>query len=448
MKVFHAFPDEAEELRSIWDRMMSGEAVPTFEAVRRRKDGTQVDVAITLSPLKDGSGRFVGASGIQRDITERKRAEEVLRKSERNYRTLFEQASDAIEIIDEEGRIIDCNQKACSMLGYTREELLGRPLSGFVSPEYRDMLPQRIARIVDHGLDPYESVNIRKDDTKVPLEVSPGFIEVEGKNHIIFFLRDISERKQTQALLMRNQKLAALGRLSAGMAHEILNPTNIIGLIGQLLAKKAEDPESIRESADTICLNVGRIAKICQSLRRFSRDGESSMLRFDLGTLVEETVSMVEPQVQLENLTISLELPETSLLIEADRDQIAQVLLNLIGNACDAMPEGGCVIIHLEEFQKDGAPWIDLRVQDEGEGIPQDRLSQIFDPFFTTKNEDKGTGLGLSIVHGIIEDHGGTIDVQSRVGEGTIFRVILPSAQPEFASGQAKGPPRKFVGRA
>ncbi|MDP7386516.1 MAG: PAS domain S-box protein, partial [Nitrospinota bacterium] len=373
--------EETGEYKEFWDRLSAGKAVSLVETNRRRKDGTAVEVSVTVSPLRDSQGDIVGYSGIHRDIGARKRAEETLRKSERNYRTLFEQASDAIEIIDEKGRIIDCNQKACSMLGYGREELLGRELSEFVSPDHRDTLSQRIARIVDHGLDPYESVNIRKDGTRVPLEVSPGFIEVEGKNHIIFFLRDISERKQAQEMLMRHQKLAALGRLSAGMAHEILNPTNIIGLFAQILSKDAENPDSVREAADAIRLNVGRIAKICDSLRRFSRGGESSMSRFDLGALVQETVSMMEMQIKIEDSSISVELPEDSVLIEADRDQIAQVLLNLLGNARDAMPEGGRIILRLEEFQKEGAPWVGLGVQDEEGGIPKEKLTQIFDPF-------------------------------------------------------------------
>ena len=337
------------------------------------------------------------------------------------------------------------------MLGYGREELLGRELSEFVSPDHRDTLSQRIARIVDHGLDPYESVNIRKDGTRVPLEVSPGFIEVEGKNHIIFFLRDISERKQAQEMLMRHQKLAALGRLSAGMAYEILNPTNIIGLFAQILSKDAENPDSVREAADAIRLNVGRIAKICDSLRRFSRGGESSMSWFDLGALVQETVSMMEMQIKIEDSSISVELPEDSVLIEADRDQIAQVLLNLLGNARDAMPEGGRIILRLEEFQKEGAPWVGLGVQDEEGGIPKEKLTQIFDPFFSTKDEEKGTGLGLSIVHGIVDGHGGTIDVESRVGKGSTFRIALPCNQPELGLRKEEGErghSRKVVGRA
>ncbi len=449
--ILRIYLEETEEYKEFWDQLSAGKTVSPVETNRRRKDGSAVEVSVTVSPLRNNQGDIVGYSGIHRDIGARKRAEETLRKSERNYRTLFEQASDAIEIIDEKGRIIDCNQKACSMLGYEREELLGRQLSVFVSPEHRDTLSQRIARIVDHGLDAYESVNIRKDGTLVPLEVSPGFIEVEGKNHIIFFLRDISERKQAQEMLMRHQKLAALGRLSAGMAHEILNPTNIIGLFAQLLSKDARNPDSVREAADSIRLNVGRIAKICDSLRRFSRGGESSISRFDLGALIQETVSMMEMQIKIEDSSISLELPEGSVSIEADRDQIAQILLNLLSNARDAMPEGGRITLRLEEFQKEGAPWVGLSVQDEEEGIPEDKLTQIFDPFFTTKDEEKGTGLGLSIVHGIADGHGGTIDVRSRVGEGSTFHIALPCNHPELLMRKEEGEPgrsRKVVGRA
>ncbi|MBI2881711.1 MAG: GAF domain-containing protein [Candidatus Tectomicrobia bacterium] len=450
---YRVFPDDAEEVREVRRRVMAGEPVPTVETVRRRKDGAPVEVSLMLSRIVDAKGRPVGVSGIQRDIGAQKRAEEALRKSEEKYRTLFERASDAIEIVDEGGQLIDCNRHMCELMGYTREELLGMRLRDIVAPEYKETLPLRVARLLEGKiLTPYDSANLTKDGSRVDVEVSAGFIEVEGRKRIIFFLRDITERKRAQAMLLRSEKLAALGRMTAGTAHEILNPANIIGLHAQVLAEEADHPAVVRKSAEAICRSVERIAKICRSLRRFSRGGRPSVTRFDVGDLLRESVSLAEPQSRLEDVTFAIDVSAEALPLEADRDQILQVLLNLISNARDAMPKGGRITLSAEGFPHREGPWVRIAVRDEGAGIPPEHLGRIFDPFFTTKDEDKGTGLGLSIAHGIVEDHGGRIDVQSQAGTGTVFRIELPArpsgnpktreeAQPLEVSGHFR-PPR------
>ena len=199
----HSDPVRDQEQRDeIVNKIRSGESVPLIEKVRRRKDGTPVEVSIAYSAIKDSGGRVIGSSGINRDIGVQKRAEEALRKSEETYRTLFEQARDGIEIVDEEGRYVDCNQKACEMAGFTREEMVGKPVADFLDPKDRDSFSQRIDQILQaDGLEIYESVNIRKDGVPVDFEISAGVIRLNGRKHALFFLRDITERKRAEEAL-------------------------------------------------------------------------------------------------------------------------------------------------------------------------------------------------------------------------------------------------------
>ncbi|MBI2880421.1 MAG: PAS domain S-box protein [Candidatus Tectomicrobia bacterium] len=350
-----------------------------------------------------------------------------VRESEERFRSLVERAGDAVFLHDREGRFIDVNQQACESLGYSREELLGLRLPD-VEMNFIPENLERLERQMEAGRSvTLEAVHRRKDGGTFPVEVRLGPVDLRGRRLFLALIRDVTERKRAQEMWVRNEKLAALGRLTAGAAHEILNPANIIGLHAQGLIGRPDDPKAVVKSGHTIYESVKRIARICSGLRRFSREEEPAITRFDLPETIRETVSMLEPQVRMADVTLSLEFPEEPLTLEADRNQISQVLVNLINNALDAMQAGGNIRLRAAGFQRDGAPWVRISVRDEGAGIPPETLPRIFDPFFTTKEMTQGTGLGLSIVHGIVEDHRGGIEVESEVGKGTAFHVELPA---------------------
>ncbi len=436
--ILRIYPEEKGEFKKFWGRLILGEIVPPTETVRQRKDGTLVEVSVTVSPIRDSTGQVVGISGIHRDIGAKKRAEEALRKSEGKYRTLFEEASDAIEIVDEKGRIVDCNQHACDLLGYTREEMLKKQLQDIVAPEYRDSVRQRVTRIIDEGMIPYESANLRKDGSVVPIEVSAASIEIEGRKRVIYFLRDITERKQaeeelrkTQAQLYHSEKLASIGTLVAGVAHEILNPTHIISLQVQMLQKGmvADAPEKMDETYRTIEGQVKRITRTTRNLLQFARQREPQVKSLDIREVLNPLVKLVEDQYRVENVELVLDYAQELPPVDGDEDQLTQVFLNLISNAKDAMPDGGRITLRARSSFWNGAPWIQISVEDTGKGIRDDVLKRIFDPFYTTKPEGKGTGLGLSVSYGIVEGHGGKLTVESREGKGTTLLVELPASE-------------------
>ncbi|MFQ5691509.1 MAG: PAS domain S-box protein, partial [Nitrospinota bacterium] len=404
------------------DRLLAGESLPSWETVRRRKDGTLIEVSLSSSPVKDAEGRVVGLMGISRDISDRKRAEEALARQA----AAMNAAREGIAILNEDHVYLYVNEAHARMYGYDRpEDLVGgswRML--YDERELRRFEGEVFPKFLEDGWWQGEAVGRKRDGRTFSQEVSLSRLEGGGT---ICVVRDITERKRAEEMLTRNQKLAAMGRLTAGVAHEILNPANIIGMHAQGLMRDPEIPEAVRKSSDDIYQNVKRIAKICGGLRRFSREEKPAVSRFDLLTIIRETVSVLEPQSRLENKTFSLDLPDGPLCVEADRDQIAQVLFNLINNAQDAMNDGGVITLSAEAIQQNGTPWVRFSVRDEGAGIPPEVRPRIFDPFFTTKDVAAGTGLGLSIVHGIVEDHGGRIDVQTEVGEGTVFHVALPA---------------------
>jgi signal transduction histidine kinase len=238
-------------------------------------------------------------------------------------------------------------------------------------------------------------------------------------------IRTREELDRTQELVVRSEKLSSIGTLTAGAAHEILNPTNIIGMHAQRMLRQHDELSREYKSAEVIYRNVERINHICDDLRRFSREEESQFAPFDPDETVQESINLVLHELRLASIRHNLQISGDNLRVLGDHNQIQQVFFNLIGNAKDAMPSGGDLFITTKEVIEDEKRWWECRVKDTGAGIPREILPRLFDPFFTTKPEDKGTGLGLSVTYGIIESHGGKIWAESDGENGSAFYVRL-----------------------
>lgn len=247
----------------------------------------------------------------------------------------------------------------------------------------------------------------------------------------------VSQLESTQRMLLRQEKLASLGELAAGVAHEIKNPLNIISSSVQLLMMEENLPEDTRETYDSIMEQIARTVKIIDNLRDFARERKPEKKRLDLHELVEKTIALVEYEMRVEDIVVERRFAPGPVEIMADYDQIAQVLLNLISNARDSLNNKRASFSYdqLDEINWNGRIIVEssvkdslvhLSFKDNGMGIPKEKIGRIFDPFFTMKPEGEGTGLGLSIATGIVENHGGTIDVQSEEGEWTNFEIVLP----------------------
>ena len=266
----------------------------------------------------------------------------------------------------------------------------------------------------------------RRDGTEFPVEISLSYVETPEGILAMAFVTDITERVELQRATRQSEKLAALGTLASGIAHEINNPLGIISSRIELMLLEAESeplPKAVVDDLLTVHKHAERVTRIAQGLLSFSRQSSSEMGIVDLNRVVEDTILLARGQIEKSGIAIDMTLAPALPSVRGNPNALSQVVLNLLTNARDAMPGGGRVVIATSPARDaDGA--VEIVVSDTGHGMTAETLSRIFDPFYTTK--PTGTGLGLSIVYGIVHDHGGTITAESTPGEGTRFVVRLP----------------------
>lgn len=362
-----------------------------------------------------------------------------LRRSRAMAQALLESASEGILMIDGGGSIVVVNAGAERMFGYDRNELLGQPLDVLLPERFREahtgyrsaFFSAPRVRPMGRGLD---LVARRRDGTEFPVEISLNFAETRDGLLAMAFITDVTERKRTEEELRRQrealhqaEKLAALGALAAGLAHEINNPIGIVSSRIELMLTGPDGqelPAEVREDLLVLQRNVQRVGQIAHGLLSFARQSPREREPVNLNRVVGETLLLVHPQMTRAGIEISTALDSALPTILGHAGALEQVTLNLLTNAREAMADGGTV--RIETRPAPGQPgWIQLIIEDTGPGIAPEILPRIFDPFFTTKS--KGTGLGLSLTYGIVEDHQGTVDVRSEIGKGTTFTLCLPT---------------------
>ena len=402
-----------------------------FEFIR--KDGARVYASLETSPITDEAGNYVGALACVADITERKKADEALKLSEERYRLLVDNASEAIVVI-QDGMFKFFNDRAVELLGYSREELASKPFIELIHPDDQQMLMERYLERLKGGNPPslYSFKVINKAGNVLWGEVNAVAITWEGRPATLNFLTDVTERKKAEEEKQRMEeqlrlagRLAAVGELSAGVAHELNNPIAAIQGFAQLLTGRNDLDETTKKDLGIIYREAQRAAKITQNLLSFARRHEPEKGFVSLNEVLEKTIELRAHQMKVNNIEVVVEfatdLPKTT----ADFFQMQQVFVNIINNAEQAMVEAhrkGRLVV---KTQKAGN-MIQATFADDGPGISEDNLKRIFDPFFTTKEVGKGTGLGLSICYGIVEAHGGRIYARSKLGQGATVVVEIP----------------------
>ncbi len=455
---FELLPDGRQnEEADILAKLRAGEHVDHFETVRRKKGGALVDVSLTISPIHDKTGRIIGASQVARDISEQKRSERELRENEAKLRAFLESAAQGILTIDARGRIEMVNAKAEELFGYTRAELVGQQLEILVPERLRgvhvrhraDYLAAPRARPMGAGLD---LMAVRKDGSEFPVEIALNYIPMPEGPLTIAFISDITERKKSEEQLLQTQKLESLGILAGGIAHDFNNL--LTGVLGNAsLALSELDPGSpARQNIADVIESSERAAQLTHQMLAYAGKGRFFVQRIDLSARIRETVPLIKSAVPA-TVELRFHLAEQLPAIEADATQIQQLIMNIIINGAEAIPEGrpGRVTITTRPYHVDRrdapvgdecrigelkmGPHVLFEVSDTGIGMDKATMERIFDPFFTTKFT--GRGLGLAAVLGIVRANGGCIQVRSSVGEGTVFRVFFPAIaeQPEARQG-------------
>ncbi|MBN2224372.1 MAG: PAS domain S-box protein [Deltaproteobacteria bacterium] len=418
------FYQKAAERKAFSDRLLKADRVSGQELRLKKLDGTPLWGSVTARVVYDAKDRPAYFDCTLEDITERKDAEETVRESEEKFRNFFETSRDIVFITSRDEAILDINSAFEEILGYTRKETLLKNVT-FLYKNPQDW--DRFRGAVDGlgSVRDFEATLRRKDGAYLDC-LFTATVRKDQDGTIIGYqgtIRDVSEKKKMERQLIRAEKLSSLGGILSGVAHEMNNPlTSIIGIAQMIM--RGPIPENLKDKLEVIHRESLRTSKIIQGLLTFAREHKPERQMISVNKVIEESYRLREYEFRVDNVAMKLELSQEVPLTAADPYQLQQVFINLINNGHDVLANGGGSLLIIRSFHRDGA--IVIEFEDDGPGISEQDIGLIFDPFFTTKEVGKGTGLGLSIVYGIINEHGGRIEVVSPPGKGAMFTIHLP----------------------
>jgi len=374
---------------------------------------------------------------------ERKKVEKVLSESEKRYRSIVENSNDAILIHDFTGTVLDLNENACLMFGYSRNELLGSQLAKIDSENNKKHMPERMAQLMTNNVILFEGEHTRKDGSVLPTEVSAKVVTHEDNGIIQSFIRDVTELRQVveekvklQQQLLQSQKMESVGRLAGGVAHDFNNMLGVILGHSELAMNRLDASHPLYASLKNIHTAAERSADLTRQLLAFARKQTVVPKVLDLNETIGGLVNMLARLIG-EDIDLAWRPGRNLGAIKMDPSQIDQILVNLCVNARDAIGDTGKVTIETNPASFDESycamhtdfvpgEYVFLAVSDNGCGMSPETVSHLFEPFFTTKDMGKGTGLGLATVYGIVKQNKGFINVYSELGQGTTFKVYLP----------------------
>ncbi|MDY6863293.1 MAG: ATP-binding protein, partial [Thermodesulfobacteriota bacterium] len=358
-----------------------------------------------------------------------------LKRTEEKYQYLVENANDIIFVTDRKGRFTFINKKMEEVTKYINngKEILSMTLKDITSPDYYDDVSKRVEHMLETGnFKPFELEIISKESKNIYLELNLSPIFDDGSFNGTYGIgRDLTERKKLeeekrnlQAKIFETSKMASIGKLSAGLAHEINNPLGIILGYTQVLVKELGPDWKFNEDLKIIEKHVKYSKKILEDLLSFARQSKINVSFVDLNQILEELILIVKPQPSFKNIEINANLSKDIHKVRGDPERLKQVFLNIVINAASAVKDNGELSFATQNSSDNKG--VEIVFKDNGIGISKENTKKIFDPFFTTKEPGTGTGLGLSVSYGIIKEHKGDIFVESIVGKGTTFTIFLP----------------------
>jgi PAS domain S-box-containing protein len=414
------------------------------EGWRLRKDGTRFWAFVIIDPIRSSSGEIIGYAKITRDLTERKNAEEALKKSEQQFRLLVQGVTDyAIYMLNPEGIVTSWNPGAERIKGYSSSEIIGQHFSSFYTEEDRAAgAPQRALESAEReSRFENEAWRIRKDGSRFWAHVVLDAIYADDGAIIGYakVTRDITERKEAEQKLekareslIQSQKMEAIGHLTGGVAHDFNNL--LMAVLGslELARKRIPADEKLALLVDNAILGAKRGAVLTKRMLAFARQQELQEETIHIPKLVIGMTELLQRSIGTQ-ISIETRFPLALRPIRSDANQVEMALLNLAVNARDAMPAGGEIIVTARDVEVStdqpemkAGRYVCLSVIDNGEGMDQATLSRAMEPFFTTKEPGKGTGLGLPMVYGLAQQSGGSFVLKSRPGKGTTAELWLP----------------------
>jgi two-component system NtrC family sensor kinase len=431
-KDLYVSPEERQKFKEMIER--DGRVID-YEVEFKRKDGSTVPVLLTGHVRYDQQGNVIGYEGLNLDITQRKLMERQLKEAHDFINKIIQSSPNAITATDMKGNILIWNRAAEETIGYKAADVIGKMNIQKIYPDEMARKVMQMLRKPEHGgvgrLIAHPMVYMRQDETIIEGNLSAAIIYDSSGKEIatVGSFVDLKERlemeralRRTQEQLLQSEKLAAMGRLTSQIAHELNNP--LYGIMNTLELLKTEiSPESKRRKILEMALSeTVRLSDLLRKMLSFSKPDQEEKQAVDLNTVLDEILLLHEKQLQENDIKIKTSFAETLPQISASKDQLRQVFLNLVANARDAMPDGGALNVTTAADPEN----VRIEIADSGMGIKEEHQKKIFDSFFTTKDSVKGVGLGLSVCYGFIKDHGGDIEVKSKVNEGTTFSITFP----------------------
>src|ERR1700760_194868 len=437
--ILRLFPPELQhEEEEILSKLRAGQRIEHYETTRLKSNGERISVSVTIFPIRDETGQVIAASKIARDISDRRRNDEV------HFRlaAIVDSADDAIVSKDLNGIVRTWNAGACRMFGYTAEEMIGQPILKIV-PDELHYEEDEILRKLRAGerIDHYETVRRKKNGETIEVSVTISPIRdssgtVIGASKIA---RDISDRKRIEGLLIQSEKLAATGRMAAAVAHEINNPLeSLVNLIFLARQDSAMDSKAYRYLL-TAEEELERVSHLARQTLGYYRD-TGSPAKVHVHSLIENVLTVYNAKFVAAGISVDTQFNDLQKIV-VSRGEMIQVFSNIIANAVDAMRQGGALHITTRNLLAASGDGLQIVVQDNGTGILQEHQARIFEPFFTTKG-DLGSGIGLWVAKQLVERRGGQISVGSSTEKdksGTTITIFLPFAVPPSHIGAEQG---------
>jgi PAS domain S-box-containing protein len=440
-------PEDRESNRQLYAEMTAGRR-SSYQIEKRfvRKDGSVFWGRLTAHPLRDASGKATHHIGLVEDVSEHRQAREALLESTGRLQAVLNAALDGIVLIDPAGTIRLVNPSVRRMFGYPPKDLLGQNVKLLMPAPWQEEHDGYLARYLATGEARIIGIGRqvegrRRDGSTFPLDLAVSEVRYGEELFFLGTLRDITERLRLESEIRQSQKMEAIGRLAGGVAHDFNTLLGTIRGYSEMLLSALPSDETLRRPVEQIHRAALRGAQLTRQLLLFSRREEVQAQAVDLGKLLADVEIMLDRLIG-EDMQLTRQIEPQLGRVWGDPGELHQVVLNLIVNACDAMPLGGSLSLSLRNLETDHevaveggrlppGSYVLLQVADTGTGMDEEVRKRIFEPFFTTKEPGKGTGLGLSTAHAIVRRSQGGIAVESAPGQGATFRIYLPCAGPE-----------------
>ena len=422
--LFKASPARREIFKAVLNSCIATAKSRGYEGSIRKKDGTECALSWRNTAITDIAGGVLGVLCLAQDITEFKNSEDSIAGWSVRLRNIFDSIRDyALLTTNLDDKITYFGAGSIEFFGWEGDMTLKDISILFREPE-RDLVKERIKRaIYESDVFEEETVMLKKSEEFPTMLTVSTLIDNKGeRSGYVYVVRDITERKKMERRMVQNEKMAAIGQLAAGIAHEINNPLFVIlGRLDMLFMDFESLDQGMRQTLETIRTQAEHMRTIVDRLLSYSRRKAPRMDVIKINDVLKTVYPLVAHHPEFKNITWKVDLSQSIPAISGDFNQLQEIFINLAINACQAMKNGGILMM---SSRFDGEGFVEIRVQDTGAGMRKSDIDRLFTPFFTTKEE--GTGLGLVICQDIVESHGGKIEVSSEPGKGSIFKIRLP----------------------